>query len=128
LEHDGEDEINVTENGTGVSGNVTENNTGSESTKDTNKQENAHSYINSNLVHGTGNGTGNGTGKSSAEYRREKMLHLMRMCPKITTEDLTHELNVSRRTLARDISYLKSQNILDRVGDDFTGSWIVKDL
>ena len=69
--------------------------------------------------------TDNVTEISTAEKRREEMLRLMKLDKKITTENLANILHVSRRTIARDIDLLRSQNRLMRDGDDFGGSWRV---
>ena len=89
----------VTENVTDVSDNVTEN--------------------------GTESGTENVTEKSTAKKRRDEMLRLMKLDRKITTDNLANILHVSRRTIARDIDLLRSQNRLMREGGDYDGSWIV---
>lgn len=43
--------------------------------------------------------------------------------PQISFDDLRLALNVSDRTIARYISELKENKIIDRVGPDKGGSW-----
>ena len=73
----------------------------------------------------TENVTENVTDISAAEKRREEMLRLMRLDKRITTDNLANILHVSRRTIARDIDLLRSQNKLIREGGDYDGKWIV---
>lgn len=49
----------------------------------------------------------------------------MKLDKKITYDNLVNTLHVSRRTIARDIDLLRSQNRLMREGGDYDGSWIV---
>ena len=74
---------------------------------------------------GTDNGTENGTEESTAEKRRGEILRLMKLDKKITYDNLVNTLHVSRRTIARDIDLLRSQNKLMREGGDYDGKWIV---
>ena len=71
------------------------------------------------------NVTENVTEKSTAKKRRDEMLRLMKLDKKITTDNLANILHVSRRTIARDIYLLRSQNRLMREGGDYDSSWIV---
>lgn len=68
----------------------------------------------------------NETDKPSNMIRREKMLELMRMHPKITTNELANILSIARSTISRYIEFYKSEGRLDRDGDDHGGRWIVK--
>lgn len=65
------------------------------------------------------------TVKSTAEDRRDEILRLMKLDKKITYDNLANILHVSRKTIARDIELLRSQNKLMREGEDHGGSWIV---
>ena len=49
----------------------------------------------------------------------------MKLDKKITTDNLANIFHVSRRTIARDIDLLRSQNRLIREGGDYDGHWIV---
>ncbi len=42
---------------------------------------------------------------------------------KVTTTQLANQLNVSKRTILRDIEKLKQQNKIKRIGDERTGYW-----
>ena len=74
---------------------------------------------------GTDNGTESGTEESTAAKRRGEILRLMKLDKKITYDNLVNTLHVSRRTIARDIDLLRSQNKLIREGGDYDGKWIV---
>jgi len=74
---------------------------------------------------GTDNGTESGTEESTAEKRRGEILRLMKLDKRITYDNLVNTLHVSRRTIARDIDLLRSQNKLMREGGDYDGKWIV---
>ena len=41
---------------------------------------------------------------------------------------MSQELNLSSRTIDRAISNLKQLNIIERIGSDKTGHWVVKSL
>lgn len=49
----------------------------------------------------------------------------MKISPRITTGTLANALNVSRRTIQRDIGELCANSKLTRDGDDHGGKWIV---
>ncbi len=69
--------------------------------------------------------TDNVTDGSAAEKRRAEMLHLMRLTPKITMDNLVNVLHVSRMTISRDINLQRSNGKLRRDGDDRSGIWVV---
>ena len=77
----------------------------------------------------TDNVTDNVTDKfsdgNSIEKRRAEMMHLMRLTPKIPTDYLANILHVYRRTIARDVNFLREQGKLRRDGDDRSGVWVV---
>ena len=81
-----------------------------------------------NGTDGTVNGTDathNVTDGFTAEKRRREMMHLMQITPKITMDNLVNILHISRRTIARDINFLKANGKLRRDGDDRSGIWVV---
>lgn len=78
-----------------------------------------------NVTDVTDNVTDNVTDGNTAEKRRAEMMHLMRLTPKISTDYLANVLHVSRRTIARDINFLREQGKLRRDGDDRSGVWVV---
>ena len=69
--------------------------------------------------------TDNVTGGNVAEKRRAELLHLMRLTPKITMDNLVNILHVSRMTISRDINLLRARGKLRREGDDRSGRWVV---
>ena len=45
--------------------------------------------------------------------------------PEMTQIEMSMKLGVSRRTLQRKIDYLKSINMIERLGNRKTGKWII---
>ena len=60
--------------------------------------------------------TDNVTDGNVAEKRRAELLHLMRLTPKITMDNLVNILHVSRMTISRDINLLRARGKLRREG------------
>ena len=58
--------------------------------------------------------TDNVTDGNVAEKRRAELLHLMRLTPKITMDNLVNILHVSRMTISRDINLLRANGKLRR--------------
>ena len=59
------------------------------------------------------------------DNRLERIITLIGKNNKILLQELSDQLNVSKRTIRRDIEKLKIQNILERIGDERTGYWEV---
>ncbi len=57
------------------------------------------------------------------DKRSELILNLIRKNEKISTTEIARELNVTKRTILRDIEKLKGQNKLKRSGNNKTGYW-----
>jgi len=57
------------------------------------------------------------------EIRRRKILDLIRNNNKISTFEIASEMRVTRRTIARDMIFLKDKNIISRIGPDKGGHW-----
>ena len=77
-----------------------------------------------------GNNVGNNvikkdTKKKSAQDRRENILGLMIDDSKITIPQLSEKLNVSTKTIERDIEKLKEENKIYRQGNSRDGTWVV---
>lgn len=72
---------------------------------------------------GTLNGTLNGTLKLS-EFDRS-IINLIIENPIITREELTEKMNVSIRTIQRELDDLKKRKLIMRVGSRKTGKWMV---
>lgn len=58
--------------------------------------------------------------------RQQAIVGLITKTSSITIDDLADILGVNEKTIRRDISELKSNGILERLGGDFGGKWIVK--
>ncbi len=65
------------------------------------------------------------TKKKSAQDRRQNILGLMIDDSKITIPQLSKKLNVSTKTIERDIEKLKEENKIYRQGYSRDGTWIV---
>ena len=57
------------------------------------------------------------------DKRLKQILHLITDNNTITTNKISNKLNVSKRTILRDIEKLKKQNKLTRVGNEKNGHW-----
>jgi ATP-dependent DNA helicase RecG len=78
----------------------------------------------SNVTEGTTNVTVNVT---EAEKRRIRILQLLKASSKLTVNDISNTLSVSRRTVLRDLDLLRFQGKIVRDGGDKFGIWIVKE-
>lgn len=56
---------------------------------------------------------------------KQSIVECMRSEPTITTTEIADKLGVTRRTVARKIKELKENDMIERVGSDKTGYWIV---
>ena len=65
------------------------------------------------------------TKKKSVQDRRQNILGLMIDDSKITIPQLSKKLNVSTKTIERDIEKLKEENKIYRQGNSRDGTWIV---
>lgn len=61
----------------------------------------------------------------AAAKRRTAIIELLRKEPNYSVSLLAKLLNVSSRTISRDIDKLKTEGKLRRVGDENTGHWEV---
>ena len=57
--------------------------------------------------------------------RQNDLLKLIKANKKITRAELSEKLNISKKTVERDIKYLKEQGILSYKGSARTGEWII---
>jgi len=57
---------------------------------------------------------------------QKNIISILNLNPEITSEEIAKELNTARETITRNISKLKSLGILERVGSDRKGSWVIK--
>jgi ATP-dependent DNA helicase RecG len=76
----------------------------------------------------TDNVTDNVTDKDiikSTDKRNLSILELIRNNKFITTEEIAKVLGVVRRTIARDVEQLKSKSIIQRIGPDKGGYWVI---
>jgi len=61
------------------------------------------------------------------EKTREKILNLIREQPEITTRELAEVIAISTKGVEWQISKLKKENLLKRIGSDKSGHWEVLD-
>ncbi len=64
--------------------------------------------------------------KNNVIINEEKILSLIKRNPRITTSEIAKLINMSQRQVARIISNLKSQGIVERSGANKNGFWTVK--
>lgn len=57
---------------------------------------------------------------------QKDIISIIKNNPSITNADIAKELNTARETITRNISKLKSLGVLERVGSDRKGSWVIK--
>lgn len=57
--------------------------------------------------------------------RQNDLLKLIKANKKITRAELSEKLNISKKTVERDIKYLKEQGILNYKGSARSGEWIL---
>lgn len=91
------------------------------------KDETASSNV-SGHVSGHVNGHVSGSTQkqtTSAPKRRTLIINLIRQNNNYSVSQLAKLLGVSPRTIARDISLLKAENQLQRIGDENTGHWLI---
>ncbi|MCM1560290.1 MAG: winged helix-turn-helix transcriptional regulator [Butyrivibrio sp.] len=63
--------------------------------------------------------------KKSLNIRRRKILEEMRDNPNITTEELRKILGVSKTAVENNISFLRENGYIERIGSKKTGYWNV---
>jgi ATP-dependent DNA helicase RecG len=64
---------------------------------------------------------------TEAGRRRIKILQLLKASSKLTVDEISNTLSVSRRTVLRDLDVLRVQGKIVRDGGDKFGTWIVKE-
>jgi predicted HTH transcriptional regulator len=64
---------------------------------------------------------------TEAERRRTKLLQLLKASSKLTVDEISNTLSVSRRTVLRDLDVLRVQGKIARDGGNKFGTWIVKE-
>ena len=79
----------------------------------------------------TGNVTDNVTDKAhtykDANYRRQRLVDIIRANDNVSIYELAKLVGVSRRTILRDIEILKTEGKLQRVGSEKAGHWIISE-
>ena len=59
--------------------------------------------------------------------RQQAIVGLIKKNPSISLDDIAETLDVNKKTIWRDISELKGNGVLERIGGSrFGGEWIVK--
>ena len=61
--------------------------------------------------------------EKSSQKSSQKILELIAQNPKITTTEMDETLGISRRAIAKQITNLKNNNQLRRIGPDKGGHW-----
>ena len=57
---------------------------------------------------------------------QKKILNLIKDNPTITLDSIARKFAIHKRTVERNIKTLKEKNVIDRIGSDKDGKWIVK--
>ena len=70
-----------------------------------------------------GNDVGLNVGKNVGLKRVDQILNLIKENSTITAEEMATIFNVTERTIDRDLSSLKKQNKLKRIGSKKSGYW-----
>ena len=66
--------------------------------------------------------------KRSKDKKKRRIQAIMSMINKdshVSLDAMANQLDVSTKTVWRDITELKEQGVLERIGDDFSGEWKV---
>ena len=61
--------------------------------------------------------------EKGSEKSSEKIMRLIKANTQITIKDLAEQLNVSTRAIEKNISKLKTENRIERIGSDKGGYW-----
>ena len=61
--------------------------------------------------------------KKGSEKSSEKILRLIKANAQITIKELSEQLKISTRTIEKNISKLKTENRIERIGIDKSGCW-----
>ena len=74
--------------------------------------------------HDKNNGTVNGTnGTVNGIENKNKILRVIAETPQITYDKLSEQLNIPRRTIAREMKILRERGIIKRIGSTKNGYW-----
>ncbi len=57
-----------------------------------------------------------------------QIIELIQQRPGITAHQIAERIGITERAIQKQISNLRKNNIIDRVGSNKTGHWIVLDL
>ena len=71
--------------------------------------------------------TVNTTVNTTVNRTQRKILDLMAVNPKITAEALSAKIGITTRNIKSNIKKLRDAGLVDRVGADKNGDWIVKE-
>ncbi|MBR0037972.1 MAG: putative DNA binding domain-containing protein [Bacteroidales bacterium] len=64
--------------------------------------------------------------KEKKNRRKQAIVSLMAQNPHISSEVIAEKLDVNERTIKRDIKDLREHGIIERVGGDYGGKWLIK--
>lgn len=62
---------------------------------------------------------------TKTDKRRDSVLEILKSDCAVTTEEIAVKLNVSKRTILRDLEFLSKSSIIKREGGSFGGKWVV---
>lgn len=58
--------------------------------------------------------------------RAIQILDIIKSNPSVTASEIAEKIGISKRATEKHLSKLKSAGILDRIGSDKSGQWIIK--
>lgn len=94
-------------------------------------KEDVTGNVTDNVTDVTDNVTDNVTDKAhtykDANYRRQRLVDIIRANDNVSIYELAKLVGVSRRTILRDIEILKTEGKLQRVGREKAGHWIISE-
>ena len=66
-----------------------------------------------------------GTTQKSSQKSSQKIIDLIRQNPNITTSEMADIIGISRRAVAKTVNTLQTGGIIQRIGPDKGGHWVV---
>jgi ATP-dependent DNA helicase RecG len=84
-------------------------------------------YSDVNIITGvTSNGVSKDTVKDTVKDTQQKILVLLSENPHLTAKAISAELGINERNVKKNIKTLKDTGLIERVGPDRTGYWVVR--
>lgn len=65
--------------------------------------------------------------KFNVNYRKNIILKIIKETENLDTTDIARKLNVTKRTIERDLAVLRKENKIEYIGSSKNGKWIIKE-